>query len=431
MIKPTAQQLKLLYPDINTNYISDYIDRQLVLIDIEQQNIYKVDAIMNAYMQRAVGLINIVFDDNSINDYSKQNKIIELLTSLVAELKTELCNIQVFGMLSMYETSSTLYKWILEKYFCDNVYYEYGGEQKKTTVKVTKKKFSKQKASDLMNTKIYGNPLGINMDNYLDVILQSVKPFNQIKNNIKKAFNTSTNNIKRDTAYAQQVIAYESMNDVEFKADGFENVYYRIEVLDANICLLCMSADGKVNDKPLGRIHNNCRGIDILLLKDKNGKYYDINLAGYGHKMKTQTLEKKFANLSNKQQCRMLGKTNYEYYSNGQLTINDFLNYNRQITKREADIKVSLNNIKNKIQTPNMATRIVNCLDKLFTKNISEMDNEELLAYEKILGYQRQLYSFVPSINYGATTLQDYLNKIDKKYDKIQTRREILKGGDN
>lgn len=121
----------------------------------------------------------------------------------------------------------------------------------------------------------------------------------------------------------------------------------------------------------------------------------------------------------------MLGKSNYALYEQGKLKVDDFISYGRQITKKEADIKVALRNLKSKIQTPTIATRLSNQLEKGLP-SIDSMNLKQLNEYEKILGYQKQLYDLVPKKNFNGKTYQSYMDDISAKHVKIVSRREAI-----
>lgn len=439
MVKPTLEQLTLLYPSISTDYLDNCVNRQLTLIQQEEENVNRADVIINRYSDAIINFINNLIQSKGKDkityldrDLNIQQQIKDYLNKMIVEL----VEYQVDVTINTYELSSILQAWILESQFTDNAYEEIGGEQKKLNASIKRNKITKNKASELLKSN--------NSTKNLDELLKSLEseiiqmynkwtnskdgtPLSKVSSDIKNTFKNHSNKVKQNIKSLSQNVAYDAYNNVKITvSQDYQIVYYRVEILDSSICMSCMYVDGSINEKPLDQLHKNCRGIDVVLLRDlETGKYYDTDGHGYGHKLKTKSFESKFEKLSEKQKKRMLGKSNYELYSNGKLKIDDFISHGRQITKREADTKVALKGLKSKIQTPTIATRISNMLEKGIP-SIEDMNSKQLLEYEKILGYQKQLYDLVPKKNFTGKTYQSYIDDIDAKHVKILSRREAI-----
>mgnify|MGYP000887482804 FL=1 len=65
----------------------------------------------------------------------------------------------------------------------------------------------------------------------------------------------------------------------------------------------------------------------------------------------------------------------------------------------------------------------------MFKKPISKMSEAELLAYEKSIGIQKQIYENLPKKAFPKSKgLDSYISKIDAKYDAINKTRNKKKG---
>lgn len=442
---PTKEQLALLYPNIDPEYINDYITRQLYLIEMEKDKIGEVDAILNNALQLIVNKMNEQVQSSKRDyytpyDYLNKKQFIESIQPIIEQLKVDLVEFEVDGLIQAHETSSTLYQWILEKYFVDNYVVEIGGEQKANPNKVTKKQLTKAKAQEIVGKTVSKKTVGDTIDEVLNQFTTKINrlydewttsksdktPLSKAVNQTKSAFKEVSDTIKRTTRKSTQQTVYDAVNDVDLTvSDDYEIVYYRVEVLDTDICLLCLNLDGQINNSPLGLVHMNCRGIDMLLLRDSDGKYHDTNGKKVGHKMKTQSFETKFSKMSQKQQRYMLGKKNFEYFKKGKLAPNDFLSYDRKITVAEAEAKIAMKSLRSKITSPKIAGDIAKTLEQNFP-SIDTMDAKQLLSYEKVLGYQKQLYNLVPNKNFGKKSKQEYIDSIDAKFVKVLQRRSKL-----
>lgn len=419
--KPTKEQLRKMYPNASVEYISEHLDRKLLLIEAEDNVIAQLDKIVTQFQEQIVGVLMLPTGDKP-----------KLIQSKISDMEFQIANLEVDSIIQLHEYSGYLYQWLLEKYFGESPVQEMGGEQ---DTSVQRKKLVKQDVQKMVSQTVSRNQ---NISTSISGALKSLQSdINRLgaNENINIAdINRAFNNAKRQMASSTRSILQQSVYDAEsntniYVSDDYQIVYYRVEVLDSSICMNCLQIDGSINDHPLGLLHKNCRGIDVILLKDlETGKYYDTSHKGYGHKLKTKTFEQKFESLSERQKRSMLGKSNYEMYATGQLSPEDFLSNGRQITNAEAKIKVELNGLRSSINTPQKATNLANYMESMFNKPIGKMTSEELLAYEKCLGLQRQLYENVPTKAYTKSKpKQSYIDAIDAKYDEINKLRQNIK----
>ena len=416
MQKPTEAQLQKMYPNASTEYISDNIDRKIALIQAEDSVIEQIDKLINQFQEQIIGVMLLQTVD--------KNKLVQ---SKLADLEFQIANIEVDAIVQLYETSGYLYQWLIEKYFGDVPTQEIGGEQN-TVVK--RKKLIKRDIQKMVEHTVTRNQnIGSSVNGALKSLQNDIKTLNSGNvNDINKAFKKVKSKVAESTRSVLQQVVYDAETNTNIHvSDNYQIVFYRVEVLDSDICMNCLQIDGSINNDRLGLLHKKCRGIDVALLKDlETGKYYDTSHKGYGHKLKTKTFEQKFESLSEKQKRRMLGKSNYELYSSGQLSASDFIANGRQITNAEAKIKSELNALRKSIDTPRKASNIANYMESMFGKPISKMSSEELLAYEKCLGLQKQLYENVPKKAYPKSRpMQSYIDDIDAKYDEINKIRKI------
>lgn len=428
MQKPTKEQLQKLYPNASADYISEHIDRKMLLIEAEDDIIAQIENLINQFQEQIVGVLLLPTGDKP-----------KLIQAKIADMEFQLANIEVDSIIQLHEYSGYLYQWLLEKYFGDNPVQETGGEQQ-TQSSIARKKLVKQDIQKMVSQTVTRNQnISTSVNGALESLQSDISRLGASESvnlsDVKRAFNKAKSQIVNSTRSILQQSVYDAESNTNiYVSDDYDIVYYRVEILDSSICMNCMQVDGSINTTPLGLLHKNCRGIDVVLLKDlETGKYYDTNHQGYGYKMKTKSFEQKFESLSEKQKRRMLGKSNYELYATGKLSPDDFLSNGRQITNAEAKIKVELNGIKRAINTPQKATNLANSMEQLFNnKPIAKMTQEELLAYEKCLGLQRQLYENVPKKAYSKSKpMQSYIDAIDAKYDeinKVRNNRNKKKG---
>lgn len=417
MVKPTTEQLMQLYPKIDVEYLSNHIDRKLLLIEAEDDVVLQIQTLIEKFKTDVSGVLYLPIGNKE-----------KIIKQKLDDLEFQIADIEIDAIIQLHETSGYLYQWILEKHFSNIPIKTIGGEQ---TTAITRKNLLKQDIQKLVEKTIDRNQtISTSISGSLKSLRQDINRLNKQKEinikDINRAFDTANKRITSSTRGILQQAVYDAESEIEIETDDkYISKYYRVEVLDTSICMTCMSLDGEINDTPIGLVHKNCRGIDILLLQDiETSKYYDINGKGYGHKLKTRTFEQKFNSLSAKQKRSMLGKNNYELYSKGKLKPNDFLSNGRQITNAEAQIKLELKRLRKDINTPNKATRLSNYIDNLFTEPISLMDEQTLNAYEKCLGIQKQIYENVPNKAFTGKTKQSYIDAIDAKYDEINKLRK-------
>lgn len=420
--KPTKEQLRKMYPSASPEYISEHLDRKLLLIEAEDNVIVQLDKIVTQFQEQIVGILMLPTGDKP-----------KLIQSKISDMEFQIANLEVDSIIQLHEYSGYLYQWLLEKHFGESPVQELGGEQ--DTSSVQRKKLVKQDVQKMVSQTVSRNQnISTSISGALKSLQSDINRLGASENINIADINRAFNKAKRQMSSSTRSILQQSVYDAEsntniYASDDYQIVYYRVEVLDSAICMNCLQIDGSINDHPLGLLHKNCRGIDVILLKDlETGKYYDTAHKGYGHKLKTKTFEQKFESLSEKQKRSMLGKSNYEMYATGQLSPQDFLSNGRQITNAEAKIKVELNGLRSSINTPQKATNLANYMESMFNKPIGKMTSEELLAYEKCLGLQRQLYENVPTKAYmKSKPKQSYIDAIDAKYDEINKLRQNIK----
>lgn len=89
---------------------------------------------------------------------------------------------------------------------------------------------------------------------------------------------------------------------------------------------------------------------------------------------------------------------------------------------------MALKSIRKYVKTPETAMQINAMLEEGFPK-ITRMNAEQLRAYEKVLGEQRKVVSFVPKKNFTAEhTYADVVSELDQKHELVQLRYKQLEG---
>lgn len=424
MRKPTDAELSVLYPDVDVTYLNDYIDRKCLLIQQEDEIVDSINVLLDSFKEQIIGVVYLP---------TEQNKDM-LIKQKIDDLEFQLANIEVDSAIQLHEMSGYLYQWILDKWFGSDVTQEVGGEQKKKPTNfVQRKEMLKSDVQKVISSTVSRNQnISTSINGVLESFASDIKRLgaNPSVADIERAISKVRSVVTQSTRSMLQQSVYDAERDTYLVvSDDYEIVYYRVEVLDNSICMSCMEVDGSINRSPLGLLHKNCRGIDVVLLYDPElGKYYDTDLNGYGHKLKTRTFEQKFESLSKRRKRAMLGKSNYELYESGKLKPSDFLSNGRQITNAEAKLKLEAKALKSEINTPQKATNMVKHIESFFPKDIKDMDSAELYAYEKMLGVQKQLYENVPKKAFSKSRpKQSYIDAIDAKYDEINKLRNSTK----
>lgn len=397
MIVPTKEQLSRIYDGVNPEYISKHINRKLYLIDTEYDIVSQIKSLYDEY-EKYLKLID------SLPAQNKQ----KLISEYEKSFKDKLFNIRLNGVIDIYNKSRKSYNDVV---FGEIPINETGGEQRHISKSLSIKQDIKNMVDSSLdnartksNGKKYSGIDGLRLRKR-----QSVDSLSQL---------------------LQEVSYFAEQNDIQYDADKFQLVYYRVEILDTNICMNCLSCDAQFNELPIGFVHRNCRGIDIPLFKSiDDGKYYDSNMRSYTKRIRTKSFEQKFNSMSKRQQRTMLGNKNFDLFSSGKLKANDFIVNGRQITNKEAELKLKAKSLKSEVNTINKANKLVKEIDNMFKKPISKMSEAELLAYEKSIGIQKQIYENLPKKAFSKSKgLDSYISKIDAKYDAINKIRNNKKG---
>ena len=349
--KPTMEQLKKAYPNIDVDYLSAHIDRKIALINAEDEVIKQLQALMDDFKAQVKFILQLQVGD--------KNKLIQ---DKLNDFNFQIASFELDSIIHIHEMAGYTYEWLINEYYGNVPIKEVAGEQQNV---VTRKKLLKQSITEMVSNTVSRNG---NIGSVTDGALKSLSNGIGILENVDVLFNNASNEITNATRSVLQQSAFNAEQDVNIQAgEGYDIVYYRVEILDSKICMHCLQIDGSVNEKPIGVTHRNCRGIDVVLLRDVNtGKYYDTNLKGYGHKMRRRSFTAKFRDLNEQQKRRMLGKSNYELYVQGKLKPKDFLANGRQITNAEANIVAQLKGLKMAIDTPQKAGKMVEYMEGLF-----------------------------------------------------------------
>ena len=421
---PSKEELEKLYPLIDVDYLMNFINRQLFLIGMEDSLIKILKSILT---KRKKSIILDIYSFanrhkiEKINDkgYLKQ-EFANIVKSNLDKLNTELIEFYADALLQSYISSLDTYYLMFDN--------EVAGEQaKERKVNIGRAKAIMEK-SEARKTKQILSDLNNEIDKLYNKWIYSEKGtsiYNAI-NQVDELLDLVSSKIEDTSKASIQQVVYDAIDDIELNIDEkYKLVYQRVEVIDSSVCLLCYFYNGEIIDKPYMQVHKGCRGIDVpLLFEEKSGKYFDLNHLDYGRTIKTKSFEDRFEKLSNSEQQRMLGKKSYELYKNGELEINDFIDYGRKITYQEAQAKADVKNSSVKFHSVEDVQSILKSTeDKL--PPLKKMSVKELNEYQKILGFQKQLYDLVPKDRFKKVSKQSYIDNIDEKVRKIQEERRL------
>lgn len=435
--------------DCDRSYLLSAIENKRRVIALEDQCVREVDSIIDGYETELVQLINSFVQSRGKNEFNINNRadraeFVKRMKVITANLTDALLEKELEATVQTFELVVNDQVDLLSDYLdlvaeqgCDIVN---AGEQAESGDKrLTKPGLTATKAEFLMrkprvkktpDERVRGAVETFEQE-FLKIFDESTgtkKPTSSVEviNKMRRSLESS---VRRQSEFSMRsgVQAVEEMAYMEvWKENELHKPteWQRVEVMDGHVCLECMFVDSTYNDKPLGLLHYNCRGMDIPVYYDKSGRR--IYVDGVKYSKRRLTFNERFDRLSKKQQMRLLGKGNYALYLSGKLRPDEFISYGSQITLGEAERHVALKSIRKYVKTPETAMQINAMLEEGFPK-ITRMNVEQLRAYEKVLGEQRKIISFVPKKNFTPEhTYADVVSELDQKYELVQLRYKQL-----
>lgn len=442
--------------DCDHAYLKTAIENKRRVIAFENQCVSDVKSLLDGYEQKLTNMINSFIqsrgkNDLNLSDRSRRSDFVKELKAITSEMQEALMVKEAEATIQVYELAVNDQFDLIQTYLellAENpestVVMVTGGEQAKGGDSGLKKpKVTADKATSLVTQRRVKKTIDERIssaildfeEEFMQVFDQStnakagtssVEVIAKMRQSLERKVRKQAEFSMRSGIQTTEETAYEDIwNENEWvKPTEFQ----RVEVLDGHVCLECMFVDTTYNDKPLGLLHYNCRGMDIPIYYDKKGNR--IHVDGIKYSRRRLSFDDRFARLSQKEQKRMLGKGKYALYKDGKLKPSEFISFGSTISLGEAERHVALKSIRKYIKTPEAAMRINNLLEAGLPP-ITKMNEDQLRQYENILGEQRKVLSFVPKKNFPKDkTYSDHVSELEEKLELVQLRYTSLKGGE-
>lgn len=442
--------------DCDRVYLETAVENKKRVIAFENQCVNDVNTLLDGFEQELVALINSFVQSRgrnilNLSDRARRENFTKELKAITAKMQEALMTKEVEATVQVYELAVSDQYDLLQTYLellsetpVNGVMVVQGGEQATSGDKGLKRpKVTPEKAKSLVTKrrvkKTIDQRISSAISDFEEEFLQvfdqstnskagtsSVEVINRMRKSLERKVRKQAEFSMRSGIQTTEETAYEDIwNENEWVRP---TEFQRVEVLDGHVCLECMFVDTTYNEKPLGLLHYNCRGIDIPIYYDKKGNR--IHVDGVKYSRRRLSFDERFARLSKKQQQRMLGKGKYALYQGGKLKPSEFLSFGSQMTLAESERHVALKSIRRYIKTPDIAVKVNNLLEAGLPP-ITKMNEEQLRQYENILGEQRKVLSFVPKKNFPKDkTYSDYVSELEEKLELVQLRYTSLKGGE-
>lgn len=437
--------------DCDSAYLKSAIETKVNLMLFENERVKELSSTLDSFEERLVNMINAYIQSKGRNtfnqsDANSRKQFIALMKTITNELQEWLLANETEVTVQTYEFVVDGQMWLLSDYIDSlpvlpdkGVIRVIGGEQTKGKDKgLSKPKITADKAKDLVTKprvkKTVDARIKDAISDFEDELIRIFDESTRAKSKtssvdvINKMRTAMENKIRKTAEFSLrsgiQTIEEEAIYDVWHENEWVSPTeFQRVEILDTRTCLGCLFVDTSINPKPLGLLHYNCRGIDIPIYYDENGKM--IRVDGVNYSRRRLSFTDRFEKLSKKEKVRMLGKGKYSLYENGKLKPVDFMGYGGTITLGEAEKRVALKSIRSQVKTPETAMKVNAVLERGFPP-ISSMDESQLNEYVNILGQQKEVLGFVPKKNFFGKSYLDYVSELDNKFELINLRRKTI-----
>lgn len=442
--------------DCDKAYLESAVENKKRVIAFENQCVAEVNTLLDSFEQELVAMINSFVQQRGKNDFNLRDKqrreaFIKYMKAITSKMQEALMAKEAEATIQVYELASRdqfdlirTYLELLSENSVNGVMVQFGGEQTTNGDNgLTKPKVTVDKAKSLVTSrrvkKTIDERISLAISDFEDEFMQvfdastnlksptsSVDVIAKMRKSLERKVRKQAEFSMRSGIQTTEEQAYEDIWNANEWVKPTE--FQRVEVLDGHVCLECMFVDTTYNEKPLGLLHYNCRGIDIPVYYDKKGNR--IHVDGVKYSRRRLSFDERFDRLPKKEQQRMLGKGKFALYQDGKLKPSEFISFGSSMTLSEAERHVALKSIRRYIKTPDIATRI-NGLLEAGLPPVTRMNEEQLRQYENILGEQKKVLSFVPKKNFPKDhTYFDYVSELEEKLKLVRLRYTSLKGGE-
>lgn len=442
--------------DCDRSYLTSAIENKQRVIAFEDSCVDDVKSILDKFEADLTAMINTFIQSRGRNvfklsDRADREAFVSAMKAITAQMQEALLEKEIEVTVQTYEMVVNDQIWLLQDYLdslseqaVGAVKVTQGGEQATNGENSLKKpRLTADKAKSLVSSRRVKKTVDERITNAVkEFEVEFMQAFDDSTNSntgtssievIEKMRKSLERKVRKQAEFSMrsgiQSIEETAYMDVWHENDWVRPTeFQRVEVLDGHVCLECMFVDTTYNDKPLGLLHYNCRGMDIPIYYDSKGRR--IHVDGIKYSRRRLTFDERFARLTQKEQRRMLGKGKFALYKDGKLKPSEFLSYGNSLTLKEAERHVALKSIRKYIKTPDAAEKVMGMLEEGFPK-VTRMNLEQLKAYESVVGEQRKIISFVPKKNFSKDkSYGDYVSDLDQKMELVRLRYKSLKGGE-
>lgn len=435
MAKLTRKQLKKLYPLADEDYLVAMVEGKVHVVNYINQRKAEVKLEFDKYMKRIRNVFNSYFIKKK-RDYIDSSDV-GMLKKWHKEVDTILKEYFKWNKLLFITSVSELYNykrlynlWMLSKISGapEDDYDKPVAAEADKTRGVTDPGFTKDKLDGIVNHEVYGstydertstalenalNALDANMSGYVSGDPKDVtKMLTSIEKTLRKEVaNKAANAISLGLEDAEEFSDYDVFSSNPF----FGGNYQRVEVLDRKTCLVCAALDGTVYKHAVGRVHPNCRGLDIPIPETVSKS----QIREMGSKQRRrESFDNWFEGLPEDQKKSVLGKTKYEKYVAGSLNIHDVVKQNRVLGVKEVEAIESYKSIPSIKTDLSVATKVIKSeAQKLPQRRIEDITTrEELNAYYRFVNKKEAIYQGIQSnaltkANVHRNTLKAEINR--------------------
>lgn len=363
-----------------------------------------IEAIFSSYMKGRLD-----FNDE---DLPHMNKLISKCKKLLKVLYKDFLEYYIVTCKDVYTYQTKYTLWVLDGFVNDEQFHEKPvlvGEQKETLLNEVN--LTKEKLSELVYRPIYDKTITERLNMSQEIANKNLSTI--VTSNIEQhkslneLFKSLNKNLTKDVRNKMKSAISMGIEEMETIGEGdvfqinriYVGGYQRCEYLDNRTCLVCASLDGAIYQKPMGKIHKNCRGCDIPVKLDENKQPILANPTLNNKKAMNKNFDNWFNSLSEAEKQTTLGKTKYNMYKAGKLKPKDIIKGARVETLAEQKQKELITKVTAEANDYETSIKLINYTrDKLPQKDITSITSkEDVLAYEKYINIKESIYKNIPS----------------------------------
>lgn len=414
MAKLTRKKLKKLYPLADEDYlvamvegkvhVVNYIKLRKAEIEAEfEKYLKRIDNIFLAYLKKKKRSSFLPEDVSMVKTWKKQIK------SILEEYLDWCYTVYANSVVEMYNYKKLYDLWMISKVSgAEEDVYEKPvvGEAKsdKRGVVDPTPTLTQKKLAAILGQETYGSTYPersatalTNALNIADTSLKGIttggskdvtRYLTKLEKDMRK---TVANRIANAAALGIEGTEEFSDYDVFTANPTYGGRFQRVEVLDRKTCLVCAKLDGAVYKQPVGRVHPNCRGVDVPISSDATKAA--IKEMG-SNKRRRESFDNWFEGLTEEQKRATLGKTKYDLYKAGKINVHDIVKQSRVVGAKDVTKIETYKEIPTLRTDLSIARDVVNSeAKKLPQRRIDRISTqEEINAYFRFIDKKEAIY---------------------------------------